>query len=44
LCDRILVMADGAIVADLAREEASEQRVLEIITAATAHDTVMEAT
>ena len=33
LSDRVLVMADGRIVAELAHDEATEERVLEIITA-----------
>jgi ABC-type sugar transport system ATPase subunit len=40
LSDRVLVMADGRIVAELPRAAATEENVLRIITSHTAHATV----
>jgi ribose transport system ATP-binding protein len=40
LSDRILVMADGRIVGELDRAEATEENVLRLITSHTAHSTV----
>jgi len=44
LSDRVLVMADGRIVGELAHAEATEERVLGMITAATRHETALGAT
>ena len=38
LSDRILVMADGRIVGELAHEDASEEVVLRMITSASRHE------
>lgn len=40
LSDRVLVMADGRIVGDLGRAEATEENVLRLITSHSAHSTV----
>jgi len=42
LCDRSLVIADGAIVGELSREQASEEAILRMIAAAQARKTVLK--
>jgi len=40
MSDRVLVMADGRIVGELGRSEATEENVLRLITSHSSHDTV----